>query len=262
MINFDLSKALHPRLWDLLPAFMPGLFFEICVFLSEPDWFFRIVGHARLERYMEITIALILAFIVGNGFMFWVVMLRIESEGLYKRARFLWAKFVKYLSRSRGIPLKRPWLGRFKWVDRAFQKLISHPNTKGTSQAWRLAASKLLERRYGIDPQEIHIDEWQPWVPALGTPKPDDFRGSLLVVTSHATGWSGMAAAYFASSLRNRYFIPFCGFLIVYGFLHNFSVIARWNNAGWLIALKAVLAEIPMVPSDKGENKNVKLPDI
>jgi hypothetical protein len=260
MINLDLSKALHPRLWDMVPAFMPGLFFEICVFLADPDWFYRIVGHAHLDCYMEITIVLILAFIVGNGFMFWVMMLRMESEIVYRRAKFSWAKFVKYLSSSKGVPAKRPWFGRFKWVDRAFQKLISHPGAKGSSQAWRRAASKLLERRYGIDPQEIHTDEWRAWIPALGTPKLDDFRGSLLVLTSQATGWSGMAAAYFAPTLRNRYFMPFCGFLILYGVLHNISVIARWNNANWLIALRSVLAEIPMVLANKDEKEEITDP--
>ncbi len=161
MINFDLSKALHPRFWDLLPAFMPGLFFEICILLAEPEWVCRTVGQAQLERYLETAIALTLAFILGNGFMFWAVMFRIELERVYGWARPFWAKFIKYLVSSKGNPPQRPWLGRFKWVDGAYHKLIVHPGAKGASQAWHRAASKLLERRYGIDPPGVDPEEWE-----------------------------------------------------------------------------------------------------
>ena len=80
MINLDLSKALHP--WFLGPAASVrlALFFEICVLLAEPDWVQHTISHAQLKCYMGITVALILAFIIGNGFLFWVMMLRMESE--------------------------------------------------------------------------------------------------------------------------------------------------------------------------------------
>ena len=58
MINLDLSKALHPGFWDLLPTFMPGLFFEIYVLLAEPDWVSRTLSHAQLERYAGLGVAL------------------------------------------------------------------------------------------------------------------------------------------------------------------------------------------------------------
>ena len=256
MINFDLSKALHPRFWDLLPAFMPGLFFEICVFLAEPDWVYRTLGHAQLERYLEIMIALILAFILGNGFMFWVMMLRTAWERLYLWAGSAWARLLKYLVSSKGNPPKRPRLGKFKWVDDAYIRSTANPGAKGASEAWSTAASKLLERRYGIDPLEIHSpQEWEAWRSALGTPKVEDIRGSLLVVTSHATGWSGVAAAYFAPALRNRYFLVFCGFLIFVGLYHTMTVISRWDSVTgrWFIALRAVLAEIPLTQTDEAK---------
>jgi hypothetical protein len=37
MINVDLSKVLHPRVVDFLAAFLPGLFFESCLLLANPQ---------------------------------------------------------------------------------------------------------------------------------------------------------------------------------------------------------------------------------
>lgn len=35
-INIDLSRPFHPAVWELLGAFMPGLFFESSLLLARP----------------------------------------------------------------------------------------------------------------------------------------------------------------------------------------------------------------------------------
>lgn len=255
MINLDLSKGLHPGFWNLLPAFMPGLFFEICILLAEPERVRNIAGRAQVGGYLELFIALTLAFVIGNAFMLLVTAFRFELDRRYRNVTYYWAKILNYLASSKGNPPQRPWLGRFKWVRAAHIKAFNERTARGASLAWRSAAIQLLKRRYGIEEPSSNPDEWETWSSVLGTLKPEDVRGSLLVLTTHATGWSGMTAAYFAPSLRNRYFFLFCGFLILFGVLHTVSVVRRWNSLRirWIIALKAVLADMPPLQASKEE---------
>ncbi len=66
MINLDLSKAFHPRVLDVVPAFVPGLFFEISLVLACPQKITQAFGSAHLERYLQVMIALFLAFVIGS----------------------------------------------------------------------------------------------------------------------------------------------------------------------------------------------------
>jgi hypothetical protein len=104
-------------------------------------------------------------------------------------------------------------------------------------------------QRYGIAADRFSDVEWEnraAWVSALGLWEPEDFRGSLLIVAAHATGWSGLAAMHYTPKLHEGYFLGFCWFSIVYGFLHDWSVARRLSTPRitWQIGLRRTMEEL------------------
>ncbi len=82
-------------------------------------------------------------------------------------------------------------------------------------------------------------------------------------MTTQATGWGGLAAAYVAPDLRTRPYFVFSIFLILYGIVSDWFVMRRWNDpvASWLIGLRSVLADIPQasaVTEGKGNTDGPK----
>jgi hypothetical protein len=267
MINLDLSKALHPRFWDYLPAFMPGLFFEISIFLAFPQQIHDRLAPAHLERYLQIIIALVLAFIIGNAFMCWVRLLQMVIRftarvGIQIRAK-LWVKLLDYFLDVRrfspSMPPARP--GRIRRFLHAAQiKARSvQPALVGIQQAWGKAAIQLLKRRYGIAPPDpiLGENEWRAWQSVLGMPKPKIYRGIAFVNATQATGWSGLAAARLAPVLRSSAFLTLSEVLILYGIVVSLFELRRWTNrqSVWSIALYSVLDEIPDINGEKKDQQ-------
>lgn len=247
MINLDLSKIVHPRLWDLLPAFMPGLFFEICVFLGQPERVDKVIGLVHLERYLQLIIAVLLAFIIGNAFMLWVRTIQLMSGVGYTWYRALWPALLQRLLRAGMKP------SRFTaFVSRAASKAQSSADVSRIQAAWQRAATQVLKHRYGIT-----LDSYEnvAWSSVLGSPKPEDYRGLLGTMAAHATGWSGLAAAWITPSLRTTPYFVFTWFLVIFGVFHDWSVARRWNNPtlNWLMALRSTLREIPRPATPEGQ---------
>jgi hypothetical protein len=258
MINIDLAKALPPRFWGVLTAFLPGLFFEISVVIGNPELIQRVKTPTELDRVSLTIIALVIAFIVGNALMLWVRFLQRAFELLYRLARSTWVKFLEYLLRAKGSPPRLSWFASSRFVNNAYRK-VHDSDLEGVQRAWRKAAAQLLSRRYGIEPPSpAHSNEWDAWSSALGNPSPEDFRGLLLIMATHATGWSGLAAAYFGPALRTHFYFAFCLFMIGYGILHDVEVAKWWNDPKytWAIALRAVLADIPQPRTSKDDQDN------
>lgn len=157
MINLDLSKALHPRFWDFLPALMPGLFFEISIFLAFPQQIQDRLAPAHLERYLQIIIALILAFIIGNAFMCWVRVLQmvlrfILRVGIQIRAK-LWVKLLDYFLDVRRFPPSMPparpgRLRRFLHASQIRARNVP-PTLMGIQAAWEKPPFSYLNRAMG-----------------------------------------------------------------------------------------------------------------
>lgn len=63
---------------------------------------------------------------------------------------------------------------------------------------------------------------------------------------SQATGWIGLVAAIIAPSLRNRFYLGFSLFLLVYGLIANRDIAQMWNDLTRLKALRtiAILSEL------------------
>jgi hypothetical protein len=256
MINLDPAKI--PRLWDLLPAFMPGLFLEISVLIARPQLVYEMTDGARLDRYASATIAVILAFIVGIPFMFRVGLLRYALGLVYVSGRKLWRKFLEYLLRAKDSPSKPPRFASSRFVNEAYRKTLAG-DLEATGTALPKAISELLRRRYGLKaPDPMHTAEWQAWYGVLGTPKPEVFKGILLVMATQATGWSALAAAYLAPALRSRPYFVFSLFLIAHGILFDWAVVRRWNHPVLrsLLSLRAVLDEIPRPPVENAKKED------
>ncbi|MFZ3212016.1 MAG: hypothetical protein WA188_10915 [Terriglobales bacterium] len=260
MINVDLSKILHPRFWDLVPAFMPGLFFEVCVLCGRPELLYGIVGKAHLNRYDSVIIALVVAFVVGTAFMLWVMLIADALTALYPWGRQRWRNLLAYLLTG----------GRFaswNYVRHAHQKvLLPELKHKPVLRAVRKAATELLKRRYGLEPPDLlhgsewHGLEWQVWYAALGTRGMSTARGWLFVVAIQATGWSALAATYFAPALRSLPYWVFSLFLTSYGLLATLRFVRWWTLpiAQSLFKLRAVLDEIPRSSTEEKDDTEAK----
>jgi len=121
---------------------------------------------------------------------------------------------------------------------------------------WHVLARRLLKARYGIKWSKFQGEEWTPLFITLGTWTPEDFRGSILSIAFHATGWAGLAATRFAPRLQNKYYFFFCLFLILNGLLHDYYVVLRRVDprfAGYA-SIRAILREFAKIsPEGKPE---------
>jgi hypothetical protein len=260
MINVDLSKGLHERITDLFPALMPGLFFEISLVLARPQQVQDRLAPLHLERYLQIIIALVLAFIIGTAFMCLVRIIYSVLWYGYRRILWLWVKLLDYSTKKFPPRMPPAQPGRLRRFIQHAQMDAHHGNQRlrGIQQAWAKAGTRLLKVRYGINPPSAigGADESSAWKAVLGVPKSKIYRGVMLANAAHATGWSGIAAAHLAPALRNSPYLTLSWFLIGYGVFVQLLEIKRWTsrNSVWLIALYSVLEEIPQ-PSASTEKK-------
>lgn len=252
MIHLDISKALHPRTFGYFAPLMPGLFFEISILLSGSHTLLDLGGRAQLGYYTSLVVALILAFIIGNGFMLLVRLIQFAMSFCYRVASFVLNEIayalVKPIERLMSWP-RLPYRMRIQIV-KLRQSLIERtfPSALAEVQrAWHQAATVLLKDRYGIEPHRRGMTtEWGIWYNILGTPTPEQLRGYLLVIASEATGWSGIVAAQISPALKSRYYLSFSILLVLYGVIADWFVVGRLNNpiASGALRVHAVLAEI------------------
>jgi hypothetical protein len=257
MINLDLTKVFHPRFTDLLAGFLPGLFFEICVLLANPEFAQRIIKSTGADRYIQLFVVLFLAFILGSALIQWVRFIQIQFMYSYRhllqwkpkildwritRAMNAQAAQTGQQGQSPTAPSKR-WLKLHAAQSRRVEdkEFIRH-----SQEAWGVAATQLL-KRYGIEVTSANWD-WGPWAEILGAGeiRAQDRRGYLFIMAQHATGWSGLLACYFAPTLRTWPFALFCLFLIVYGLLHDWQVASTLSDprSQWTLALRCTMAEL------------------
>jgi hypothetical protein len=251
-----LSGVLHPRVVDALAAFLPGLFFESCVLLASPQKVHLVLANAQLDRPAELFVAFLFAFIVGNGFMFWVRMLQVALLSvsgtfwicwpwLLERKLVLFANQRNIAANRNLQPGQQPSRSLyFRIVQWAYGVEINHrANRQFMQEAWGEVATALLGR-YGL-PKHRRAN-WAAWTNTLGTRTLEELRGLPLISSMHATGWAGLAATYLAPNLMSRPFEYFCVFLIFSGLLHAASV-ASWAKhpvKSWLMGLRNTFEEL------------------
>ena len=113
---------------------------------------------------------------------------------------------------------------------------------------------RLVLKRYGI---EDLGDDWTPWMGAVGSLRTQDLRGSLLVMSLHALGWSGLVAVYIVPDLKTLPYMGLCFFLIGFGLLNDNDVASRLAHPAnsWLIGVCRAMDELKKVSTAKGEGK-------
>jgi hypothetical protein len=129
MLSFDLSKAVPSKAFYLL-AFIPGLFFEVSILLGSPERLTALASKVQalsLNRYAELAIALFLAFVIGNAFMFLVSpVIQVFVGYCYK----FWLSLRPGIDKSLLIPLlnwvlRKPFWSRRVWLIH-FQRRVTN----------------------------------------------------------------------------------------------------------------------------------------
>ena len=254
MIKVDISKAVPATAFNYLAAFIPGLFFEISILLGNPMQVRYLIGQSQLSYpfgyYTQLAIAVILAFNIGNGFMFLVRLIQRLFYYVYIARTFLWNEFRKRFLLPNLIRLiQKPEWNKSRWLHARMRDLQMQnfpPALMEVQRCWHVVAAKLLQRRYGITPRQTGYTEWGIWYSVLSTLKAEDVRGSILMIAFHAAGWCGIAATHFAPILKNPYYIGFCSLLIFSGISHDWYVVRRLYSpvSAGLLRIRGALDEL------------------
>lgn len=245
-----LSNIVPAGAYTLCYALLPGLFFEISILLANPARINELATKAEigfgLGHGAAAGLALIIAFIIGNAFMFLVLLIQAFLGYLYRLRSFVWEELCTSLL----FPIIIRFQGRRWWADRRtlsdLARYIQHVRMlhlgvdfdKGTRQCWALFAKKLLKSRYDIEAADLDQEQWNVLYWALGPLSLSDRRGSMTMIMFEATGWCGLSAILFAPVLRSGYFVIFCTLLILPGLSHDWNVAGSLTNPRFLACLK------------------------
>lgn len=268
-----LSNLIPPRAYTFLFALLPGLFFETSLLLANPACVYTLLARAQPligpSHAASLALALFLAFVIGNAFMFLVVLVQTLLGYLYRFRTFVWgalcAVVLAPLFRTplpppvvSQPPQRPPWwskhprLTRFvRYIERVRERHLGMPQDKAALKLWSRFARELLKTRYGMDVDSLDYpldqEEWNVLYSALGLLSSEETRGSVFWIASEATGWCGLAATRFASSLEHPYYLGFSIFLIIAGLFHDWGVMRNLNNPLFLgvLRVRALLREYP-----------------
>src|SRR6267154_5072602 len=265
VISKVVSGVIPPHLYVFLVALVPGLFFELSILLANPSLFCELFARGQdgsgMGRYAIWGVVLFFAFVIGNAFILLVTLIQRLLGYLYG----LWAWVREELCIWPLSPIMA-WLGKKPWFfrRRRFREFADHiqllasgtPLDVGARKLWSIVARRLLKERYGIGADNLGQEEWNALYQTLGTLRIEDVRGSMTMIVSEATGWCGIAATWFAPTLRNRYYVAFCALLIVAGLLHDWYVAAGLNNPLFLgfLKVRALLREFQNTTTRSGRS--------
>ena len=268
MVNIDLSKMVPRASLSPLSAFIPGLFFEISIVLGNPQLITSHLATAqnliRLSSYLQLAIALFLAFIIGNAAMLFVSLIQWLLCYFHRLKRPLREEF----NRSALLPLINRLAGFQFFMSRMYfqrfrtriLKRAADPEKPAelATHAWHRVARKLLKDRYDIDLSDLE-EEWEFLFWSLGSPTDVEIRGDLLTIASEATGWCGLAATALAPTLRTPYYLAICAFFILIGLIHDYFVALR-RTAPLALAIGRTRALLREYEKDRGTRPHTKEP--
>jgi hypothetical protein len=265
VLNLDLSKAIPRTTLSYLTALIPGLFFAISILVGNPEFVGRHLERAQnylpLRPYVQLAIALFLAFIVGSASMLLVGFIQHLLTYLHSLRLIL----LDELARWPVLPFLR-WLGKFRFVTSraeyyrlytraAFRASDPRITERYAYRAWDRMAQKLMRDRYGVELHRVE-EEWQFIFWSLGTFSDVEWRGPLLMIAFEATGWCGLAAIQLAPALSNRYYLALCLLFIVTG-LHNDYWVAGRRIDPVAVALRQTRALLREYEKDRQPSANI-----
>jgi hypothetical protein len=155
MINVDLTKAFHPKVADWLTPFLPGLFFEICVLLANPQYARQTLMALGAERYVQLFVVFFLAFVIGSVLLQWVRLIQIQfsrlQARLFRREPKRREKRIKRLqAQIQAEQTGQPQQAQSKAVlklQAIFNERVAYEDAlKNAQNAWGVAATELLKR--------------------------------------------------------------------------------------------------------------------
>lgn len=205
MVNVDLSKMVPRGSLSSISAIIPGLFFEISILLGNPQLITSHLATAqnliRLSPYLQLAIALFLAFVIGQAFTLLVYFIQHALTYLHSLRLILVPELrilvlvplLNRLAKLRFFAIRH----RFHNFRNRVSNDAADPAQEGvsTSQALQKLASKLFRDRYGIELQHAEEQrEWEALLWPVGTLTEVERRGPFLMIASEATGWCGLVA--------------------------------------------------------------------
>src|SRR5260370_21082914 len=237
---------------------MPGMFLEFSILLGNPDLACRLALRTQegfgFGRYLTLFVGLFLAFVIGNALMLLSGLILDVVELAYRFSVFLREQFDSRVL----LPLLTKLTHRQGWAaPRRVSALVLGTVKKVGRRAspeptpeylwWETHAKQLLLKRYGLTEKSLPYTSFHPLQAVLTTPTAEEFRGSMLMNASHATGWAALVASYFAPALRTKWYIAFGLFLIASGLLHAYRVAKYLSDPDLRdsLRLQAVLREFP-----------------
>jgi hypothetical protein len=258
MVNLDLSKVLPEDPHNYLAPFLPGGFFVVSILIANPKLVSQLAANSQqsleIGHYVMLGIALFLAFAIGNGFVLLVGLIDFLLSGLYRLVRFFWKELCRGPLQRFSVWLitklkKQGW--RQMWAikfNRHMQTVVcGSEEMKNIVSCWHIFGRRLLETHYGIDLTDVRQGEWDVLYWTLQSPTAKERRAgrSVMIIASHATGWSGLVAMRIAPALHNRYYFAFCILMILSGLLHQYYVDVALNDPLYkgYVTVRAVLRE-------------------
>src|ERR1700732_3550412 len=234
MINFDVSKVLNSQHFSSLTPVIPGLFFEICFYVGNPEKVMAATSRLHLDKAAIVVLSLFMAFVIGSAFYLWVRLLQESMKAILSIVLRLWSNFLNFVTTGS----RYPWLQRLKlragrnhFIIRGFRK--QHMGQfRATAKAWRVVATRLFVL-YGIDPLDAVSQtgaEWKAWESVLSPFKPEDYRGERWIIAMEAVGWAGFLAVRQSPILKTPYLLAFCWFTISFGLLNDWLLAKRVSS--------------------------------
>lgn len=234
-IPAPITDALSGILHKLIPekthiyifAFIPGVFLEISMLIANPARIHCMIATVGHSTALKIAVALFLAFVIGNAFMFLAALVQRVFGALRRRS---------------GSDAKN----------------ATAPDTAlEANKIWARIAGSLLQRRYGIDSHALSQGEWNALYLTLAPPEEEP---NILMTASEAIGWSGLAAILVEPGLRSAYYIVFVAFMISMGILYDWHVAGKRKDSRFqgIMKVRALLKEsqcsspTPKRPSQDG----------
>src|SRR5579871_2246204 len=254
MLKIDISKMLSWRIFTYLAGFLPGLYFGISILLAKPTILQNALQQSGvgLGYYTQIFLILASVFFIGTGFMFFVQMVQYILDVLCRISDLVISLIAKYiLMPLANILASRGW--RKRWIGSLAMYASNrgmptgfNPFLREVQECWHLAATILLQKRYGIRREQSRGTHWGVWYSTLGIPKREDIRSGMFQNAMHACGWSGLLATRIVPILTNPYYLGL-SFLLILG-----SILSDWHYARRRIApilnsslrLRTILGEL------------------
>jgi hypothetical protein len=238
-----LLSILPPKPYTYLSAFLPGLFFEVSIFLGNPQLIeqlnLRADHSAQLGKYPKICIAVFLAYVIGHALMLWVGFVHRILRVLYRLSWFLWRRFcvwpllpaLNYAISQRGWLSRRPWIFTSVIKPAEDAALNLDKESAGVRRLWATLARHLFGKQYGMDTiDHLQQEEWDALYEAARSSPIVELGGHVLMIASQALGWGALAAIRFAPQLATKTYYVFSLFLVAIGIMYEWWLVRRLGD--------------------------------